>query len=63
MMKFLVPFTLSLILQRHQNLFAGGQLAVDVIQLFTGWVCANPGRRAISSFTFGLYFIVQDPSG
>ena len=24
---------------------------------------ANPGRRAISSFTTGLYFIVHEPSG
>ena len=24
---------------------------------------AKPGRRAAHSFTFGLYFIVHDPSG
>ena len=28
-----------------------------------GWSPANPGRRAAHSLTFGLYFIVHDPSG
>jgi len=28
-----------------------------------GWTWAAPGRRASSSETFGLYFIVHDPSG
>ena len=28
-----------------------------------GWSRAKPGRRAAHSFTFGLNFIVHDPSG
>ena len=28
-----------------------------------GWMAAKPGCRATSSLTFGLYFIVHDPSG
>ena len=30
---------------------------------WSGWVKAKPGRRAVSSLIFGLYFIVQEPSG
>ena len=29
----------------------------------SGWESAKPGRRAAHSLTFGLYFIVHDPSG
>ena len=28
-----------------------------------GWIAAKPGIAATTSFTFGLYFIVQEPSG
>ena len=28
-----------------------------------GWAAAKPGRRAAFSLTFGLYFIVHEPSG
>jgi hypothetical protein len=30
---------------------------------WNGWIAAKPGMRAISSFSFGLYFMVQEPSG
>ena len=28
-----------------------------------GWSRANPGRRAMSSLSLGLYFMVHEPSG
>ena len=34
-----------------------------VSSVCNGWISANPGNAAAWSFSFGLYFIVQDPSG
>ncbi len=28
-----------------------------------GWMLASPGRLAVSSHSFGLYFMVHEPSG
>ena len=30
---------------------------------WSGWIRAKPGSRATDSLIFGLYFIVQEPSG
>ena len=29
----------------------------------SGWSAAKPGSQAAASFTFGLYFMVHEPSG
>ena len=39
------------------------RLPCDRVSGVYGWCCANPGREAVSLLTFGLYFIVQEPSG
>ena len=63
-------FCLDVLIVRALALFFGFILLSDEIFFLFGsqiasaeLISANPGKEAISSLIFGLYFMVQEPKG